>query len=268
MHEPSKPSVYGSESSAHSVELVGKFSPESSRTLSLCSQSLSEQKGLLESTQSRQILKQVKENSASLIVLRDSDSFCSSWATSTERISVLNRVFDFDGDIVSSKVYQGNMRALIRRMFRRRETTPRFTRLAFKNDEILEMWIWDEVSLQYKGSIQAVVNKGFENSLVHQSVVEDYQLMVLPSRPVCVENEREALAKDYYPFDDILDEVSEDYVRPRLRIDGKDGKVECDDVDFFVPSGNIWPVSPRHKMCDAILGESFLRRQREKLNMI
>ncbi|KAL9070890.1 MAG: hypothetical protein Q9161_004532 [Pseudevernia consocians] len=91
-------------------------------------QSLSEQKQLLEASQSRRILDQVKDDSSSLIVLRDSTSFSSSWAMSTERSSVLNRVFDFDGEVMESKVYRNHMRYLIRRVFRKRNVQDRWPR--------------------------------------------------------------------------------------------------------------------------------------------
>ena len=46
-------------------------------------------------------------------------SFSTRWTTSsTERSSLLSRIFDFDPEVQASRVYQGNVRSLIRRAIR------------------------------------------------------------------------------------------------------------------------------------------------------
>ena len=52
--------------------------------------------------------------------MRDSNSLHSSWITSTERSSVFEREFDFDAQILTTKIYQTRIRSLIKRVARRR----------------------------------------------------------------------------------------------------------------------------------------------------
>ena len=74
---------------------------------------------MLEQEHNRQVLDQVKDSSSSLICLRDSASIRTSWTSSTEGSSMLDKVFDFDAEILKSNVYQGQVRSLIRRALRR-----------------------------------------------------------------------------------------------------------------------------------------------------
>jgi hypothetical protein len=53
--------------------------------------------------------------------MRDSNSLHSSWITSTERSSVFERAFDFDAQILTTKIYQSRIRSLIKRVTRRRQ---------------------------------------------------------------------------------------------------------------------------------------------------
>lgn len=79
------------------------------------SQSLSDQKHLLERDASRQVFDQVKNDaSSSLIVLRDSGS-----AVTGHTASTVSRVFDSDADLMRSRVYQPTVRSLLRRALRR-----------------------------------------------------------------------------------------------------------------------------------------------------
>ena len=75
----------------------------------------------MECSQTRQILEQVKDDSSSLIVLRDTSSFYSSRATNTSNSSLLDRKFSFDNEVLRSKVYQGQIRSLIRHALPRRK---------------------------------------------------------------------------------------------------------------------------------------------------
>ncbi len=77
----------------------------------------------MESSQTRQILEQVKDDSSSLIVLRDTSSYYSSRATNTPNSSLLDLKFSFDSEVLRSKVYQGQIRSLIRRALPRRKAT-------------------------------------------------------------------------------------------------------------------------------------------------
>ena len=84
-----------------------------------CSQSISEQRDLLESNNSRRIFDQVKDDSSSLCCLRDSASFQNSFTVTTERSSMLSKEFGFDAEIMTSKVYKGQIRSLVRRAMRK-----------------------------------------------------------------------------------------------------------------------------------------------------
>ena len=80
---------------------------------------MSEQKDLLESKSSRRIFDQVKDDSSSLCCLRDTASFQNSLTVTTERSSMLSREFDFDAEVMTSKVYKGQIRSLVRRALRK-----------------------------------------------------------------------------------------------------------------------------------------------------
>ncbi len=77
----------------------------------------------MECTQTRQILEQVKDDSSSLVVLKNSSSLYSSRSTNTSDSSLLDRKFSFDKEVLRSKVYQGQIRSLIRRALPRRKVT-------------------------------------------------------------------------------------------------------------------------------------------------
>ena len=80
---------------------------------------MSEQGALLKSETSRSVFDRVQDDSSSLFCLRDSFSFQSSLTASTERSSLLSRRFDFDHEILRSKVYHGQIRSWMRRGLRR-----------------------------------------------------------------------------------------------------------------------------------------------------
>lgn len=71
---------------------------------------------------SRSIIDQVKDDSSSLLCLRDCSSFRSSRTSSTDRSSLWSRTFGFDHELLASGVYQSQIRSLMRRAFRRRKT--------------------------------------------------------------------------------------------------------------------------------------------------
>ena len=80
---------------------------------------MSDQRDILESNNSRRIFDQVKDDSSSLCCLRDSVSFWNRLTATTETSSKLSREFDFDAEIMTSKVYKGQMRSLVRRAMRK-----------------------------------------------------------------------------------------------------------------------------------------------------
>ncbi|KAL8712899.1 MAG: hypothetical protein Q9225_006861 [Loekoesia sp. 1 TL-2023] len=82
---------------------------------------ISEQKAWLEKQHTRAIFDQTREDSSSLIVLRDSASRLSGTTASTGNSTKWSMVFSFDGDLMRSQVYQ----RAIRRLFKR-SVSPRF----------------------------------------------------------------------------------------------------------------------------------------------
>ena len=82
---------------------------------------------------SRSIIDQVKDDSSSLFGLRDSSSFRSPLRTSTDRSSLWSRVFEFDPELLASGVYQGQIRSLMRRAFRKGEKSDDASSLASPN---------------------------------------------------------------------------------------------------------------------------------------
>ena len=61
------------------------------------------------------MLDQVRDDSSSLLYLRDPESFRSSVTAATERSSLLELAFDFDRDLATTRVYHRQWRSLIRR---------------------------------------------------------------------------------------------------------------------------------------------------------
>lgn len=81
------------------------------------SRTQSEQKELLEHRKSRRVFEQIKDDSSSLIVLHDAAShFSTDTGANSSNLSIR---FIFDGELLGSKVYQGTMRSLIRRIIHR-----------------------------------------------------------------------------------------------------------------------------------------------------
>jgi guanine nucleotide-binding protein G(i) subunit alpha len=82
------------------------------------SESLSDQQRLLTKPKLRRALEKVRKDSASLIVHRDATSLVTE---STDNMSKFSRVFDFDGELLSSKVYAPTIRHAFRRLSRRQK---------------------------------------------------------------------------------------------------------------------------------------------------
>lgn len=73
---------------------------------------------MLLSKETRRALDQIKDDTSSLICLRDTDSYSSTRTSTTTRSSILNVMFNFDRELFNSKVYQETMRSIIRRTIR------------------------------------------------------------------------------------------------------------------------------------------------------
>lgn len=85
-------------------------------TKSIISKTLSEQKTLLEALESRRIFDQLKDDSSSMVVLRDAASCASKSSQSTGTSSKLSKVFPgLDAELMSSLVYQRAVRSLFKR---------------------------------------------------------------------------------------------------------------------------------------------------------
>ena len=73
-----------------------------------------EQKLLLENPMSRNVFDRVKDDSSSLIVLPDTASEFTKFSQSTENSSKMSRVFQFDAELINSRVYQRAIRSMVR----------------------------------------------------------------------------------------------------------------------------------------------------------
>ena len=87
---------------------------------------MSEQKGILERQENRQLLERVKDDSSSLVVLWDASSLYSKPTLATDRSSQLSRVFpNLDAELMSTAVYQKAVRSLFKRSTRRSQKLDR-----------------------------------------------------------------------------------------------------------------------------------------------
>ena len=84
---------------------------------------MSEQAAFLQTKENRWVLDQVRDDSSSLVCLRDSASFRSSLTAATERSNLLDVSFDFDPELTTTKVYHRQWRPLIRGALRRSRRT-------------------------------------------------------------------------------------------------------------------------------------------------
>lgn len=84
---------------------------------------MSEQSTLLQAEENRCVLDRVRDDSSSLLSLRDSASFRSSLTAATEQSHLLDISFDFDEELTSTKVYHRQWRPLIRGALRRGRKT-------------------------------------------------------------------------------------------------------------------------------------------------
>ena len=81
--------------------------------LSIVSRSLSEQSALLKSSDSRRVFSLVQDDTSSLLMIKDSESCYSKVTETTEQ---LDAMFDFDREVINSRVYQTAMRSHVRQL--------------------------------------------------------------------------------------------------------------------------------------------------------
>jgi hypothetical protein len=85
------------------------------------SKSISEQKVFLEKSSTRKTLERVGNDSASLVVHRDSTSSCSRWTNWSDNGSKVSKVFNFDAEVLLSKAYERARRASLKAAIRRKQ---------------------------------------------------------------------------------------------------------------------------------------------------
>ena len=73
--------------------------------------SSSQERTLLQSLESRQVIQRLKDDTSSLLWLKDSESILSRKTISTTNSKLLDTVFDFDGEVFNSKAYQEALRS-------------------------------------------------------------------------------------------------------------------------------------------------------------
>ena len=73
--------------------------------------SLSQERTLLQSQESRHAIQRLRDDTSSLLWLRDSESILSRRTVSTFNSQLLETVFDFDGEVFNSRVYQVALRS-------------------------------------------------------------------------------------------------------------------------------------------------------------
>lgn len=79
------------------------------------SRTLKEQQNFLEQKQPRKVFDQIKDDSTSLIVLCDSESFTTKRTKTTTATSKLSMNFVFDAELLQAKAYKSTLRSLIRK---------------------------------------------------------------------------------------------------------------------------------------------------------
>lgn len=135
LRKPSSSPDSRSDSSSHGIELVRSllYVVFEHTDEKVHSRSLADQREWLLRPASRSIIDQVKDDSSSLFGLRDSSSFRRLSRTSTDRSSLWSRTFEFDPQLLASGVYQGQIRSLMRRAFRKGERHDEASSLASPN---------------------------------------------------------------------------------------------------------------------------------------
>ncbi len=173
------------------------------------------------------------------------------------RSSVLNQVFDFDREIVSSKVYQSNMRSLIRRVFRKRH--PQQV-IGFKDYHRVQVVMWAGMGQSYE-CIEATIDRTCANNYITPSLTYRLLLEIYPlqkERIILIESPVHTSNNNFFKF------RSTKYVRPRWHIDSQQGNMIHEDIDFLVLEGPIDLQSGEMVEAGIVLGKDFLKKSRDK----
>jgi hypothetical protein len=110
--------LFGSRDVEHVQKLIERQTGVLTLLLTACGKTISEQKVLLEKPKTRKAFGQVKTDSESLWVLRDTDSLRSRFS---DNLSKLSLTFDFDNTLFSSKVYVRILRGSIKGVLRQQQ---------------------------------------------------------------------------------------------------------------------------------------------------
>lgn len=110
---------------------------------------------MLERKKSRRVFEQIRDDFSSLIVLRDSSSIFSTDTNPTS--SKLSINFLFDGELLTTRVYQGTVRSLMRRVLHRGKQTRIGSIQSLSSDQTL---VWkDKENTTRSNQIDALISE-------------------------------------------------------------------------------------------------------------
>jgi len=161
------------------------------------SNTLAEQNSVLLKPQSRKVLKRMEDDAASIAVLRDVDSLFSGDLGTTIRSSKRSLIFDFDGELFRSRIYQTWIRGSVKNSLLKQQGSS------------LEEWLRSQ-AIDRRLQQEARENYGYK-ILVQSSY----------SRPNCKTAFLQNLASLYPPKDLFVPESSRRMIRDSLLSDGK-----------------------------------------------
>ncbi|KAG8525553.1 uncharacterized protein KY384_009197 [Bacidia gigantensis] len=154
-----------------------------------CSKTLSEQQSLLEKSSTRKLFGQTENDSASLIVHRDSLSFSSPFS---DNLSKLSRIFPFDRELFTSKVYEQVFRGSLKATLRRHRTDSMLVEARERSEAIDRHLKRDEETSRREEKVlligttacatQVVLQKMRAFHHLHHGEATPYSLPALPSK--------------------------------------------------------------------------------------
>ena len=86
--------------------------------------SLSQERTLLQSSESRHVIQRLKDDTSSLLWLRDSESILSRRTVSTCNSKLLDTVFDFDSEVFNSRAYQVALKSNMKQVLSHKASGP------------------------------------------------------------------------------------------------------------------------------------------------
>jgi len=161
------------------------------------SNTLAEQNSVLLKPQSRKVLKRMEDDAASIAVLRDVDSLFSGNLGTTIRSSKRSLIFDFDGELFRSRIYQTWIRGSVKNSLLKQQGSS------------LEEWLRSQ-AIDRRLQQEARESRGYK--ILVQS---------LYSRPNCKTAFLQNLASLYPPKDLFVPESFHRMIRDSLLSDGK-----------------------------------------------